>query len=275
MELLAFPLARRMSVHRPTPRPAPLPETFPAPALLGALLVAIAWIASPLGAQEPQGGDPEYGAGIFQGVVLDLESGTPVEGAQVYLPDQNIGFRTGADGAFRIPGIPSGSHEVEIQRIGYTEVRFWVDFHDPFPPLEFELLPDPVVLEGFEVVTDRFERRRRGAATSIRVFREEQLLTTAAHDVADLVTRHMGMMIRRCPGHIREPWCVHSRGRPFPPSVYIDEAAAIGGIDQLMMYQPHEFYMVEVYGGGRHIRAYTHRFMEWAARIRLAPIPFF
>jgi hypothetical protein len=250
-------------------------EILPRPLALGALLAVIACTALPLEAQEHPEVDHEDRVGIFHGVVLDLDSGTPVERAQVYLPEQNIGFLTRADGRFRIPDIPSGSHEVEIQRIGYTETRFWVDFQDPFPPMEFQLLADPVILEGFEVVADRFERRRRGAATSIRVFGEEQLLTSAAHDVADLVTRHMGMMISRCPSHIREPWCVHSRGRPFPPSVYIDEAPAIGGIDQLMMYRPHEFHMVEVYGGGRHIRAYTHRFMEWAARIRLAPIPFF
>ncbi len=279
MEILPHFPFRGMSGPRSgtwlSPPPALFPEPFSGSFSLGILLVVIAYFALPLGAQERPEAERGDGPGVFQGVLLDMESGTPIEGAQVYLPEQNIGFLTRADGGFRIPDIPSGSHEVEIQRIGYTQARFWVDFHDPFPPLQLQLLPDPVILEGFEVVADRFERRRRSAATSIRVFGEAQLLTSAAHDVVDLVTRHMGMTISRCPGHIREPWCVHSRGRPFPPSVYIDEAPVIGGIDQLMTYPPHEFHMVEVYGGGRHIRAYTHRFMEWAARIRLAPIPFF
>jgi len=38
------------------------------------------------------------------------------------------------------------------------------------------------------------------------------------------------------------------------------------------MYLPHELYMVEVFQGGRHIRAYTHHFMERAAEQRLMPM---
>ncbi len=34
-----------------------------------------------------------------------------------------------------------------------------------------------------------------------------------------------------------------------------------------------QLYMIEVYGRGTHIRAYTHGFMERAAGVRLAPLP--
>ena len=97
-----------------SPPPALLPEPFSGSCSLGILLVVVASVASPLGAQERPKADQGDGGGVFQGVVLDLDSGTPVEGAQVYLPEQNIGVLTRADGGFRIPCISSGSHEVEI-----------------------------------------------------------------------------------------------------------------------------------------------------------------
>lgn len=46
-----------------------------------------------------------------------------------------------------------------------------------------------------------------------------------------------------------------------------------GGLKYLESTPPWEFHMVEIYGGGRHIRAYTTGFMKRAARQRLTPIP--
>lgn len=255
-----------------TPFPA-----LPATVLLAVLLLTlVSWAApSPVMAQV----QPGEGIGAedvpFHGMVVDHESGTPVEGVSVYLPAHRIGFLTLEDGRFRIPDIPVGELEVEVQRIGYADVTLWMDLEASSPPVRIELLPNPVMLEGFEVVVDRFERRRRATATSIRVLNESELLTSAALDAADLVIRRGGVRMGRCPGFMRETWCSTTRGRPTPVQVYIDEAPAIGGMAQLAMYQPYEFYMVEVYGGGRHIRAYTHRFMEWAAGARLTPIPIF
>ena len=58
------------------------------------------------------------------------------------------------------------------------------------------------------------------------------------------------------------------------PEVWIDEAPVVGGMDYLRTVRPYELYMVEVYAGGRQIRAYTPRFMERAAKTRLQPIAF-
>jgi hypothetical protein len=254
----------------------------PSPALPTILLFAVplltllSWAApGAVMAQVQPGESADAGDVPFHGIVVDTESGAPVEGVSVYLPAHRIGFLTREDGRFRIPDIPVGELEVEVQRIGYTDVTLWMDLEVPSHPVRIELLPNPVMLEGFEVVVDRFERRRRATATSIRVLDESQLLTSPALDAADLVVRRGGVRIGRCPGFMRESWCSTTRGRPTPVQVYIDEAPAIGGMAQLAMYQPYEFYMVEVYGGGRHIRAYTHRFMEWAAGARLTPIPIF
>jgi hypothetical protein len=57
--------------------------------------------------------------------------------------------------------------------------------------------------------------------------------------------------------------------------VYIDEVRTIGGLDQLQDYLPQDFYLVEAYGGGLQIRAYTHHFMDRMARRPMALLPVF
>ena len=54
--------------------------------------------------------------------------------------------------------------------------------------------------------------------------------------------------------------------------IVIDEIPILGGMDYLAAIAPHELHMVEVYGHGRHIRAYTTRFMARAAKTRLQPV---
>lgn len=71
--------------------------------------------------------------------------------------------------------------------------------------------------------------------------------------------------------------CVLSRGRRVQPSVNIDEVPAIGGLDQLALYNPQDLYLLEVYSQGRMIRAYTEDFMGRHAKRagKLFPVPLF
>jgi hypothetical protein len=245
----------------------------PGPYLPLSLAVLLVLLSAPgLLAQER---DTPAVSGDFHGVVLDSESGHPVHGVEVYLPDRTIGYLTREDGRFRIPDIPAGALYVEVRRIGYADLDLRLDLEDSFPEVEIHLPPNPVVLEGFEVVVDRFERRRRSAPTSIRVVRESELKTAPAMSAADMVFERVATRATPCPAHFHQRWCVRVRGRPVVPVVYIDESPALGGVEQLATYRPQDFYMVEVYGSGRHVRAYTHHFMERAARNRLSPIPLF
>lgn len=248
--------------------------SFPTPQTLFPTLLAAALLGPlPSMAQVAEEGEPDRI--VFHGQVLNGTTGQPVAGAAVYLPDPNLGYFTRENGAFRIPDLPRGHYTVEVERLGYVTLAVELELTDSSIRVDFELEPQPVILEGLEVVVDRFERRRRGAATSVRVLDEDRLRTSSAWDALEAVQHATGFYPVPCPRHYREWDCIISRGRPVPPSVYIDEAPAVGGLNQLAIYQPHDFYLVEIYARGRHIRAYTHGFMERAARMRLSPIPFF
>ena len=78
--------------------------------LAGASLVLLA-SAAPTQAQE---------RGIVTGLVMDATSGQTLESAQVYLPSLALGALSNSEGRFLILNVPTGTHEIGVQLIGYS-----------------------------------------------------------------------------------------------------------------------------------------------------------
>lgn len=57
----------------------------------------------------------------LQGVVVDAESGTPIVGATVLLPEQGISVTTGPSGDFQISNAKPGNHQLNILVYGYKD----------------------------------------------------------------------------------------------------------------------------------------------------------
>ena len=57
----------------------------------------------------------------LQGVVGDAESGTPIVGATVLLPEQGISVTTGPSGDFQISNAKPGNHQLNILVYGYKD----------------------------------------------------------------------------------------------------------------------------------------------------------
>ena len=71
-------------------------------------------IVAPLHAQDAP---PSRQSGRLAGTVTDANQ-QPLSGAQVSLVGTRFGVITGADGRYRLTGIPAGSYDVRVQRIG-------------------------------------------------------------------------------------------------------------------------------------------------------------
>ncbi len=54
------------------------------------------------------------------GTVRDAQSGAPLAGAIITLPDLDRATTTEADGRYRLPHVPAGPHHVTVRFIGYT-----------------------------------------------------------------------------------------------------------------------------------------------------------
>ena len=204
------------------------------------------------------------------GVVVDAATEMPLTGAYVSVAGSDWGSLTTDSGWFALCGIEAGTHLVAVERLGYATLESEVVAAAPWDRVALRMEPDPILLEGLEIVTDRFERRRRAVESGVSTFDQEDLLRSSYWSAADFVDLHAGVYTTPCGGNT----CVYYRGYargPLEPVVYLDEIRLLGGWSELEDIPTSQLYMVEVYAGGTHIRAYSHHFMEYAAKVRLEP----
>ena len=224
---------------------------------------------SPLAAQDEE---PENAAAII-GHVVDAQTETPLAGVWVSVEGSDWGSFTNNEGRFLLPEVEAAGHAIRVEQLGYRTVYFRVDATQSGTPVLIRMEPDPILLEGLEIVTDRFQRRRRSVAISVRAFDQEDLANSFHWSLASfLASRAASVFPCRNPRLFSDA-CVWARGREMSAAIYVDEAPIMGGWMYFESISPHELYMVEVYGRGRQIRAYTHAFMKRAAGTRLQPLP--
>ena len=244
-------------------KPSPIHPLIPSLAVL----FASAATALPASAQPEKPACNDDDARIV-GVIVDAATEAPLAGAHASVEASEWGSLTTDDGRFLLCGLGAGIHVVTIERLGYVTLESSIEADASGEPVALHMRPDPVLLEGLEIVTDRFERRRRAVATSVRAFDEETIASSGYWSAADFVDLRAGVITTPC-GMSR---CVYYRGRRVSPRVYLDEFPLMGGWSELETIPTSMLYMVEVYRRGTHIRAYTHHFMKRAATVRLAPM---
>ncbi|HQV32144.1 MAG TPA: TonB-dependent receptor, partial [Calditrichia bacterium] len=114
--------------------------------------------------------------GDVHGRVVDAENQIPLEAANVYLDNTELGSSTTGNGEFHIAGVPTGEYTLVIQRIGYrlekrplTITPGKIDIKD--------IAISPVALDAGTVVVTaaRKEQTVRMAPASVAVVRSEEL----------------------------------------------------------------------------------------------------
>ena len=229
-------------------------------------VIAIALLASDALSQEPQTDNFD-----LVGTVVDDVSGGVLVGAWVSLEGAEWGSITDEKGRFRLPDVSAGAYAITVEQLGY-ETLVWTGEVAPDGPLALRVNPQPLLLEGLQVVTDRFRSRRNRTAQSVVAYDRADLATSPQTNVVDFVALRVGTSRDRCGDATRGNTCFRFRGRSVEPAVFVDEVRVLAGLDYLDALAPHELQLVEVFGSGRHIRAYTNQFMTRAARTRLQPV---
>lgn len=199
-------------------------------------------------------------------------AGTPLVGALVSVTGQDLGSLTDAKGRFSLPKVAPGTVSLTAEQLGYDTLT--VDrTATAGVPVTLTMTPKPVLLEGLHVVVNRFKQRRESTAFTVQEWGRKDLATTAQVSMRDFIRGTMGLSTVPCPAYSVSDVCVFRRDYRFEPTVYINEMPVMGGLDYLETYRPSDFYMIESYGNGAEIRAYTMGFMARAAKTRLHPIP--
>ncbi len=86
----------------------------------------------------------------LSGVVRDSATGSPLDGASVYVVHARSGTLTDVDGRFDFPALQSGRHEIIVRMVGYAEARrtFVLAAN---AELEFPLIQVDIAMKGLTI----------------------------------------------------------------------------------------------------------------------------
>lgn len=239
----------------------------------------------------------------LHGIVYDALTGAVVPGAAVYLDGEGYGVLSDSTGVFRFGDVFPGPQLVAAIQFGYEEAAAPVNVPEDGAFIEIELVPQPILLDGVTAVVDnistmerRMRTRRRSAPYQARAFDQERLLRSASSNALEFLRSETSYTPVPCPAGTgifgtgsstgslgwqgisrltgaMSASCIIRRGRTISPRVYIDEAPAIGGMDELESYPTAQIYALEVFSQGAEIRAYTYNFMQRMAERPMALLP--
>ena len=216
-----------------------------------------------------------------RGVVRDATTQRYLEGARVAIEGIAGGTLTDSRGAFEVVG-DVGPLDLRVEQFGYEGVVVRVEVEaEPGASVEVALDPEPFMLEGITVVADglakmveRIESRRNAAGTSVRAFELDDLMSSPAWDIDELLTFGTTLTTVPCPPDSDSDLCIRHLGRVVSPIVCFDDVPLHGGFDQLSGYPLHQFYLVEIFGRGTVLKVYTHWYMERVARSPRPLVPY-
>lgn len=167
-------------------------------AFLGLLLVA--GLATSAGAQDTRGDPPtDRGAPpeafVVQGLIVEEESDTPIEGAFVrFVGPDTLRTESGADGRWSVRPSRSGSYTATVSRIGYEDREMLVDVPGDAEVRVF-LRARALALDELVVTASRRTQRLAEAPVTIEVVRAEEIRRSGAADVASVLTERTGIQL--------------------------------------------------------------------------------
>ena len=229
-------------------------------------------------AQEPE---PDDARVTIMGVVYDVVTGTAIPTAAVSLENGRQGVLTDDQGIFRLEEVEAGPQLLVVTQFGYQKRAVAATITpESSGMMQVALTPRPIMLAGVtatvENVTEmeaRLRFRRRAAGFSTQAYDRQELFRAMSGTPLDFLNQRTLVRVVTCPPGALSSRCVYRRGYAIEPWVYVDEALAWGGLDELETYAVSDIYLMEVFSWGSEIRVYTNQFMEQMARKPIMPIP--
>jgi hypothetical protein len=225
----------------------------------------LAMVVGPLAGQTP---------GLLRGHLLDASTYAPVAGAFVALQESNRGVLSDSEGYFALPVPRADQYTLRVRQLGYRDLSMSLTAESAAQPLLFQLDPDPVEIDGLEILVQRFQDRRRGPFGAVDVIDNEQLLRDPSGAASDLV-RRVVPFARPCTPE-DENLCVNTQGRLDPLMICVDDRRVNEFMVELEHLDPRGLYMVEVFRRGGQVRLYTRGYIErlLAEKRELPPLSF-
>jgi hypothetical protein len=207
--------------------------------------------------------DGSSGADVY-GIVVDNDSGRPVQAAEVMVVGQRSVI-TGSNGRFFVKDLPPGPARVYVQHLSFQPRETHIALEPGIAyEVEFRLDPDPLELPGVEVTAMSRQIARRLEPVFDRMGRAVAADFRTEKDFEQRGHPPVGAMIRGMPGVRVDQrglqWRINMRGavllngQPCVPSVYLDGIRVSNSEDpsslsEFMAMSTYDVAVIEIYRG--------------------------
>lgn len=196
------------------------------------------------------------GTATLTGVVRGT-AGMPIASAQVRVRGAQSTGETDAQGSYTLSGLPAGTHELEVRRIGYGVAVTWVELRSGATVTSDVRMQRVVNLDSVRVVATRTRYREfaehQKFAVNGRFLGPEQIQRWRAWRTSDIIRSLGGFVVENRGGRT---WVLSSRGastRACIVNVVIDGVSVWGddpdavSVDDV---RPADIGAMELYSGG-------------------------
>jgi len=221
----------------------------------GAAAAALLLVASGAPAQA-QG----TGAVLLRGQLLDAETLAPVPGAFIALDAESRGVLSDSSGAFMLPVGTSDAYALKVRQLGYHDLVVTITAESARKPFFLQLSPDPVKIEGLQVLVERFQDRRRGPFGAVDVLDQTLLVKAPGGTGVDLIKREMPFL-NPCDNET-EQLCFNRMGQILPITVCFDGHRVSEMMAELEHVDPRGLYMVEIFRRAGQVHMYSRGYVE-------------
>ena len=177
------------------------------------------------------GAAPLLAQGAVSGTVTDAESLAPVAGAQVFVAGTVIGTLSGANGTYRLDGVPAGEQTLTVRLIGYRELSQTVTVQSgQVATADFAVEQTALRLQDIVVTGVVGETPQVKLPFTVERLSAQDFPVPAA-DVSSLLTaKAAGVSVVSGSGQpgqpsdvlLRGPTSINSSGRSLAPLIVID-----------------------------------------------------
>ena len=182
------------------------------------------------------------GTGTVSGQVTDVVTGRALVGAQVSIPEARLGGLANASGNYLILRVPSGTHTVRVDMIGYGSVEQQVTVSDgQTAALDFQLRQSAISLDELVVTGTAQRTQKRAIGNAVSSVKAETITEIApVQDVQELLAaRSPGLTIMSNAGSAGAASKIRIRGAGtinggIEPVIYVDGIRIDGGTQSVM-----------------------------------------
>lgn len=166
---------------------------------------------------------------VVRGTVVDRQSGELLPGANVFIPEIQMGAATNVDGQFEISGVPTGTYSLQVNYVGYRQYTTDITVKDnEILTLEISLSADHIGMDEVVVTGQAGFTRQREVGNSVSRVNADQIETDHIRNFGDLMSgRVAGATIQQNSGQVGGGSSIRLRGvnsisQGNTPLVYID-----------------------------------------------------